>query len=108
MKLTSFLALSLLLFSAVLAKADSADKNALLIQAVKNGKTTVVQTLLKQGADPNVIEITSGNDTGFSALLWGAFDGRIDIVRLLLDEGADVNAKPSNLSGMTALMGASA
>ncbi len=49
-----------------------------------------LQQLLKQGADPN-----KRNDANATALMWGATD--FDKTRLLLDHGADVNARSADL-----------
>src|ERR1700746_344516 len=51
--------------------------------------------LLKMGADPN-----KKNDANATALMWAAAD--LEKTRLLLDHGADVNARSSDLR--TALM----
>ncbi len=53
------------------------------------GKDTL-ERLLKQGADPN-----KGNDANATALMWAATD--LEKARLLLDHGADVNARSSDM-----------
>ena len=55
-----------------------------------------VQGLLQQGASPN-----ARNEDGntLTALMVAAKNGCFDIVKLLLDAGAKVNAKASNVSG---------
>jgi uncharacterized protein len=74
---------------------------------------TGVQSLLQQGASPN-----SRNSDGntLTALMVAAQNGCADIVKLLLDGGADVNAKASavsaagahGLDGITVLFSAAA
>jgi ankyrin repeat protein len=49
-----------------------------------------LEQLLKQGADPN-----KRNDADATALMWAATD--LEKTRLLLDHGADVNARSSDL-----------
>src|SRR6266567_9544324 len=53
------------------------------------GKATI-ERLLKQGADPN-----KKNDANATVLMWAATD--LEKTRLLLDHGADVNARSSDL-----------
>src|SRR5580704_16047672 len=53
------------------------------------GKATL-EHLLKLGADPN-----KRNDANVTALMWAATD--LEKTRLLLDHGADVNARSSDL-----------
>src|SRR5260370_1278191 len=53
------------------------------------GKDTL-ERLLKQGADPN-----KRNDANATALMWAATD--LEKTRLLLDHGADVNARSSDV-----------
>src|SRR5262249_16943252 len=49
-----------------------------------------IERFLKQGADPN-----KRNDANATALMWAAVD--LDKTRVLLDHGADVNARSSDL-----------
>ncbi len=58
--------------------------------AVLYAAPATLERLLKQGADPN-----QRNDAGATALLWAASD--LTKMRLLLDRGADVNARSSDL-----------
>ena len=102
MKRILFSMVCIYLISAAFAKADISDKNAQLIQALKNGNLRAVQTALANGADVNAKLITS---TGTTALMLAAQDGHTEIVKLLLEKGADVNVKTT--TGITALWMAS-
>jgi hypothetical protein len=93
--------------AALLGKgADPNVKNSVeipvLLMAIRRGAAPIVKALLKSGADPNVRDV----DTDRTPLLH-AID-RIDIVKMLLDAGADVNAasrKDGAITiGMTPLM----
>ena len=85
-----------------------------LIDAVKRGDVTQVRILIEQGADPNaretqvimrqgfwraVIDVPEGNAK--PSLILAVSAGNHEIVRLLLDSGADINA--SYGFGVTAL-----
>src|SRR5688500_11464866 len=59
-----------------------------LYLASQQGHGTVVQALLKAGAD-----VTSGTPNGTTPLMVAAASGELDAVRALVDAGADVNAK---------------
>jgi len=56
-----------------------------LIEATLNGQTDTVRSLLRSGADTNAVYRTN------TALTYAARDGFLDIARLLIDAGADVN-----------------
>ncbi len=58
-----------------------------LFEAAKAGDSGAVETLLRDGADVNARE--PGDHT--SALHWAAAGGHLDVVRLLVDAGGDVN-----------------
>jgi ankyrin repeat protein len=90
--------------------AQGADANVksnvgvpVLLVAIRRESAAMVEALLKRGANPNVRDV----DTDWTALLLAAC-GRVDIVKLLLAAGADVNAtcRMDNnlLRGMTPLM----
>jgi hypothetical protein len=70
-----------------------------IIHAARGGHNEVVQLLLQHGANPNVVE--NGNQN-MTPLHWAATSNNIDGVRMLLENGADVNRSTTN--GYTALM----
>lgn len=59
-----------------------------LVNVVKNDNVAEAQTLLRDGADPNVLD-----SNGSHPLFWAVRNNNIELVRLLLDHGADPNAK---------------
>jgi ankyrin repeat protein len=67
----------------------------LLISAVCKKNRQIVQLLLKFGAD-----VDAADSESFTALMYAAIGGDIEIVRLLLEKNPDVNAKQQ---GNTAL-----
>lgn len=73
------------------------DKEKAIGNAVANGDTAKVESLLDQGVSPN-----SKTDDGKTLLMLAAYLGHTDIVKLLINYGADVNAKDQD--GKTALM----
>lgn len=68
------------------AEANDAQGNA-LYRAASQGQAAKVQDLLAQGANPDF------QVSGWTALLAAANDGHSDIVSLLLEAGADVDAQ---------------
>ena len=60
-----------------------------LIMASNLGYTKMVELLLSKGADPNV------TNEGFSALQY-AVQGHIEIVRMLVEKGAEINKADPN------------
>jgi ankyrin repeat protein len=82
-----------LLAGAVPAGAGSPD----LLVAVRNGDHARVQTLLREGTDPNTTDIE-----GTTALMHAVIEADVTMMRLLLDGRADVNAR--NALDSTALM----
>jgi hypothetical protein len=88
---------------ATLAKAALSHRNETdeLVNAVKNGNYELTETLLKNGGNVNAREQDSGN----SLLITAAWNGQLEMVKLLITKGADLNL--SNDSGVTALIGAS-
>src|SRR3990167_4987944 len=57
-----------------------------LLAAAGAGDSVAVESAIALGADVNAMY-----DDGNTALIWAAEDGRIDIVRLLLNRGADID-----------------
>ena len=69
----------------------------LLLDAAANGDTFSVIQLIKDGVDVNCI-----NDKGWSPLVIAAFNQHLDIIKLLIDSGANVNHQSVN--GTTVFM----
>jgi ankyrin repeat protein len=87
-----------------------------LMYAVENGQMGMVQVLLERGADPEAREFVYGkrcsyrpsSDTcepvptnGSTALMIAAVNGHVDIVKMLLEAGAD--PRKENKDGKRAL-----
>ncbi len=77
-----------------------ADNSAALVTAATTGDVAAARGLLAGGADSN-----SRDANGYSALNWAALNGHLDIAKLLIDHGADVNAH-DNPKRLTPLMNA--
>lgn len=73
-------------------------RNNKLIDAAKSGSSADIEAALADGADINAKDV--GN--GITALIWASQNGHIDVVKVLLDKGADINIKNSN--GVTSLI----
>ncbi|MCL4361833.1 ankyrin repeat domain-containing protein [Candidatus Dependentiae bacterium] len=86
-----------LLFFVFLSNLFAMDFTKELMQSAKNGNIEKIQKILMSGFDIN----TRDPNNRHTALIWAARKGYKDIVELLLNEGADINAT-TNL-GMTAL-----
>ncbi|MBO9998900.1 MAG: ankyrin repeat domain-containing protein [Cyanobacteria bacterium SID2] len=74
-----------------------------LLQAVQNGHREIVETLLEEGADPNLV---FENRYHGIPLIEAAENGFLDIVRLLLDAGANphiTDADDEEYEGRTAV-----
>jgi len=85
------------------------------MSGVKEGQFEMVKTLLAHGADPNKrlrknpgrygFTVASTRPAGSTPYIIAAMAGKADLMRLLVEEGADPKLKPSN--GTTALLVAS-
>ena len=79
---------------------EAQPESKLLADAVEKGDAAQVSRLLDTGSNPNAVD-KAGYATANSALMTAAANNRLDVARLLLDRGADVNLH--NYSGRTAL-----
>ena len=59
-----------------------------LIEWVEKGEMEEVRKCIQQGADVNTKDVY-----GYSSLLWAACYGNTEILKLLLEKGADVDYK---------------
>lgn len=82
--------------SFLVAQAPDAKQDAYL-EAVRKGDAAAVKAVLNQG-----VEVDAKLRDDRTALSFAADHGSVEIVRMLLDRGADVNAKDS-VHGATAL-----
>jgi outer membrane protein OmpA-like peptidoglycan-associated protein len=96
MKLFYKLTLVLMVLVLVLL-AGCSDNEKAMVDAVKNGDTAKVQSLLDKGVNPSL-----KTDDGKTILMLAAYLGHTDIVKLLIDKGADVYDQDK--AGKTALM----
>src|SRR4051812_41260445 len=86
------------LLASVVASLTACGPSA-LYNAAHRGNNQEVLSLLASGKDIN------GQKTGWTPLMIAAAEGHTDIVKLLLEKGADANAR--NSYGRTSLMFAS-
>jgi serine/threonine-protein phosphatase 6 regulatory ankyrin repeat subunit B len=91
--------LSLVIPAGVGAQRNLHADYQLLVESLR-GNTDAVKNLLREGADPNTPP--GPNDRGMSALMFAAWKGNSQIVKLLADSGAAINASSSY--GATPLM----
>ena len=82
------LLLAVLLAPAPLVRAQQSALDQALIQNSLAGNAEKVAELLKQGANPN-----TQRTPGITVLHWAAKGGHLKVMRLLIDHGADVNAR---------------
>jgi hypothetical protein len=82
---------------------DKRPDNPELVQAAHDGNLLRVTALLRRGVSPDGVERTSDTE-GESALQAAAANGKLAVVQLLLDHGADINA--ADFWGSTALVDA--
>lgn len=80
-----------------------------LTDAIERGNVTSVKSLLESGADPNWVVMPWGKNS-FAASLSGVtmlnlaiLRDRLDIARLLVEKGADVNRADSNVGALRPL-----
>jgi len=85
--------------SATFANSQRTHNYAVLVKA-NRGDVEGVKQLLNNGADPNTPP--NRNDNGMTALMFAAWKGHSEIVRLLVRAGANVNAVSN--TGATALV----
>src|SRR5215467_14416356 len=69
-----------------------------MFMAAKNGNATIIQMLLKAGVNPN-----STDTNGTTALMYAAISGKPEATKVLLDHGANANARDFT-NGQTAMM----
>jgi ankyrin repeat protein len=83
---------------AELSHAEAQELGPNLLEAAKNGHANDMLEVLVEGVN---MEFTDMDD-GDSALIWASLNGHIDCVRLLVEFGANMDAK--NIYGYTALI----
>ena len=94
MKRVLFMAICISLVIASFCMAESSDTNARLMKAVKDGNIQAVKDSLTAGADVN----TKDQD-GWPVLIWASDKGYLEIVKLLLEKGAQVDVKTTDTGG---------
>ena len=90
-------ALALLICPSFAAPTNGAGANAKLFKALRDGDTPTVRTLAR-----GTSAINAPNMSGETPLMYAAIYSNAEIVKFLLDQGAEVNAKTP--TGTTALM----
>ena len=86
----------------VAAAGKQAPNGDALFIAAEKGQVAVVQKFLAGGGDAN-----AADKNKLTLLNWAAYGGSLDIAKLLIDKGADVNVHASKMA-WTPLMNASA
>ena len=94
--------LFLILFALSNANAGNLKLDAELLQACKRGDTKRVETLLKEGANPN-----AKDSFGSTCLMIAAANGYVDVLKLLILHGANIN-ETYNGKGLAGLEGETA
>ena len=72
------------------AGADPSDG---LVAAARRGRTEIAATLLKAGGDPDTIRWTYGGRLSLTPLHAAAMQGHLETVKLLVEVGADIEAR---------------
>ena len=75
-----------------------------LVAAARRGDLSVVRKLLQAGEDTEQVEdgAWDGDDDGSTALMWASMNNHVEIVQVLLEAGANPEARDED--SMTALM----
>jgi len=90
-------AVTIFCFTVIVLVACAADYSDELVQATKKGEIETVKRLLDNGADVE----TRDSKFNSSLLMWAAHEGHADILELLIQKGAIIDA--SKQDGQTAL-----
>ncbi len=90
--------LSACLFIQLLSQTRGEDFDASLLAAVERGDLAGTQKALGQGAKVDV-----RNEKGRTPLIFAAQAGRLDLVKALVEKGADVNARTTTEIGSSVL-----
>jgi hypothetical protein len=77
-------------------QAKERERLSLLIGYAKGGLTDRIKDLIADGMNVN-----AQDEAGFTALMWAAYFGQVEVAQLLLENGADCKAK--NAIGQTAM-----
>jgi len=85
---------------AMLDKPAAGGSDANLWDAASDGNAAAVEAALRDGANVNALDTRSSRN-GRYALNWAAINDHADVIRLLLANGAAIDAQ--NLTGFTAL-----
>ena len=73
-------------------------KNTALLAAASHGDVSEVQRLINEGAD-----VQLGDNAGWPPIIWAAREGHNEVVKLLLEHGANPNVVETGNSNMTPL-----
>lgn len=80
-----------------LAKMNVPPTGEALLASTKSGKTEkAAELLVKAGVDPNARQAN-----GMTALMSAAFNGQEDVVKMLLEKGADVKADAAGYNALS-------